>query len=198
MYSNLKVGYNEILKWLFMFTSNVHIFDFVFFGANFLKRDSELLAILLCNIAKFLGEECYLDHYVRDFPALCKRVRMGTNSFSRKTPFSLFRWLENCLQHGCTPDNTNNLPLVICKDGSSLVSWARKIISFYSLLCGAKLIGKKLSSGVCCNIASGSFCSNEELTVLAMVGEKFGLKELDSLPSGVSLPLRHVSMESFI
>ncbi|XVE99778.1 hypothetical protein REPUB_Repub03eG0230500 [Reevesia pubescens] len=170
---------------------------------NLRRRDLELLAILLCNIAKFLGEECYLDHYVRDFPALCKTVRLRSNSLSMKTPFSLFRWLENCLQHGCTPDNTNNLPLVICKDGSSVVSWARKIVSFYSLLCGAKLIGKKLSSGVSCNIASGSFCSNEELTVLAMVGEKFGLKELDSLPSGVSLPLRHLSfsnsycMESF-
>ncbi|XP_021295540.1 anaphase-promoting complex subunit 1 [Herrania umbratica] len=158
---------------------------------NLRRRDLELLAILLCNIAKFLGEECYLDHYVRDFPALSKTVRMGTNSLSRKTPFSLFRWLENCLQHGCTPASTNYLPLLICKDGSSVVSWSRKIVSFYSLLCGAKLIGKKLSSGVSCNIAFGSFCSNEELTVLAMVGEKFGLKELDSLPSGVSLPLRH-------
>ncbi|XP_022745935.1 anaphase-promoting complex subunit 1-like isoform X2 [Durio zibethinus] len=158
---------------------------------NLRGRDLELLAILLCNIAKFLGEECYLDHYVRDFPVLCKTVRMGAKSLSRKTPFSLFRWLENCLLHGCNPDNANNLPLVICKDGSSVVGWTRKIISFYSLLCGAKLIGKKLSSGVSCNIASGSFCSNEELTVLAMVGEKFGLKELDSLPSGVSLPLRH-------
>ncbi|XVF84048.1 hypothetical protein PTKIN_Ptkin16aG0543300 [Pterospermum kingtungense] len=158
---------------------------------NLRRRDLELLAILLSDIAKFLGEECYLDHYVRDFPALCQRVRMGTSSLSRKTPFSLFRWLENCLLRGCTPDSTNNLPLVICKDGSSVVSWARKIISFYSVLCGAKLIGKKLSSGVSCNIASGSFCSGEELTVLAMVGEKFGLKELDSLPSGVSLPLRH-------
>ncbi|KAI5446156.1 hypothetical protein KIW84_014128 [Lathyrus oleraceus] len=31
----------------------------------------------------------------------------------------------------------------------------------------------------------------EELTVLAMVGERFGLQQFDSLPSGVSLPLRH-------
>ncbi|TYG52021.1 anaphase-promoting complex subunit 1 isoform X1 [Gossypium raimondii] len=158
---------------------------------NLRRRDLELLAILLCNIAKFLGEECYLDHYVRDFPALCKTVKMGINCLSSKAPFNLFRWLENCLQHGCTSDKTNNLPLVVCKDGSSVVSWARKIVSFYSLLCGAKIIGNKLSSGVSCNIASGSSCSNEELTVLAMVGEKFGLKELDSLPSGVSLPLRH-------
>ncbi|GMI87289.1 pollen calcium-binding protein 1, EMBRYO DEFECTIVE 2771, anaphase promoting complex 1 [Hibiscus trionum] len=158
---------------------------------NLRRRDLELLAILLCDIAKFLGEECYLDHYIRDFPSLCKTFWMGTDCLSSKAPFSLFRWLENCLQRGCTPDNINNLPLVVCKDGSSVVSWARKIVSFYSLLCGAKIIGKKLSSGVSCNIASGSFCSNEEVTVLAMVGEKFGLKELDSLPSGVSLPLRH-------
>ncbi|CAK7325887.1 unnamed protein product [Dovyalis caffra] len=108
------------------------------------KRDLELLAVLLCNIAKFLGEGNYLDYYIRDFP-----------------------------------------------DGNSVVSWARKIVSFYTLLCGGKRTGKKLSSGVYCNIAVGSCCTSEELTVLAMVGERFGLQQLDLLPSGVSLPLRH-------
>ncbi|KAF7830064.1 anaphase-promoting complex subunit 1 isoform X1 [Senna tora] len=33
-------------------------------------QDLELLAILLCNIAEYLGEENYLDHYIRDFPGL--------------------------------------------------------------------------------------------------------------------------------
>lgn len=75
-----------------------------------------------------------------------------------------------------------------------MASWARKIISFYSILSGAKWFGKKLSSGVYCNVATGSHCSKEELTVLAMVGERFGLQQLDSLPSGVSLPLRHVRL----
>lgn len=79
-----------------------------------------------------------------------------------------------------------------------MVSWARKIVSFYSILSGATLSGKKLSSGVYCNIALGSHCSKEELTVLAMVGERFGLQQLDSLPSGVSLPLRHVSLISSV
>ncbi|KAJ1401187.1 putative anaphase-promoting complex subunit 1, partial [Sesbania bispinosa] len=116
---------------------------------NLRKRDLELLAILLCNIADFLGEDNYLDHYIRDFPGL-------------------FR-----------------------KDGCSVVSLARKIVCFYSILSGAKLLGKKLSSGVYCNITTGSHSSKEELTVLAMVGERFGLQQLDSLPSGVSLPLRH-------
>ncbi|KAK1572161.1 hypothetical protein Q3G72_028403 [Acer saccharum] len=158
---------------------------------NLRKRDLELLADLLCNIAKLLGEECYLDHYIRDFPCLSKKVRICTNAFSSKTPPSIFKWLVNCLQHGYASASISDLPPLICKDGISVVSWARKIVSFYSLLLGDKPMGKKLSSGVYCNIASGSYCSNEELSVLAMVGENFGLQQLDLLPCGVSLPLRH-------
>ncbi|KAF7143142.1 hypothetical protein RHSIM_Rhsim05G0134800 [Rhododendron simsii] len=52
-------------------------------------------------------------------------------------------------------------------------------------------IGKNLPSGVFCNVATESSCNFEELTVLAMVAERFGLQQLDLLPSGVSLPLRH-------
>lgn len=115
------------------------------------------------------------------------------DSVSQKNPPSLFKWLENCLEYGYNYANVNDLPPLIRKDESSVVSWARKVVSFYSLLLGAKPIGKKLPSGVFCNIAPGSFCSNEELTVLAMVGENFGLQQLDLLPCGVSLPLRHVS-----
>ncbi|KAL5540564.1 hypothetical protein UlMin_045257, partial [Ulmus minor] len=155
------------------------------------KRDLELLAVLLCSIAKFLGEENYLDHYIRDFPGFSRNVGLLKTSISCKTPPSLFRWLENCLLHGCSSASTNDLPPLIRKKGSSVVSWARKIVSFYSFLCGAKQIGKEISFGVYCNIAVGSHCTNEEITVLAMVGEGFGLKQLDLLPSGVSLPLRH-------
>ncbi|XP_054788723.1 anaphase-promoting complex subunit 1 isoform X4 [Prosopis cineraria] len=160
---------------------------------NLRKGDLALLAVLLCNIAEFLREENYLDHYIRDFPGLSSLFLMSrtTISWKMKTPPNLFRWLENCLQHGYTSANIIDLPSLVRKDGSSVVSWARKIVSFYSILSGAKLFGKKLSSGIHCNIASGSHCSKEELTVLAMVGERFGLQQLDSLPFGVSLPLRH-------
>ncbi|CAK9173534.1 unnamed protein product [Ilex paraguariensis] len=159
---------------------------------NLRKRDLGLLVVLLCNVADFLGEESYLDHYVRDFPGLSKNFGICRTSFSQKTPPSLFRWLEHCLQHGCNSANIMDLSPLIRKDGSSAGSWARKIVAFYSLLCGAEQSGKKLSSGVYCNIASGSSCTKEELTVLAMVGERFGLQQLDLLPAGVSLPLRHV------
>ncbi|KAK2985961.1 hypothetical protein RJ640_028279 [Escallonia rubra] len=155
------------------------------------KRDLGHLVVLLCDVSGFLGEESYMDHYIRDFPGLSKKFGTCRASFSYKTPPSLFRWLEYCLQHGCGSAGMCDLPPLIQKDGSSAVSWARKIVSFYSVLCGAEQLGKELSSGVYCKIATGSFSTKEELTVLAMVGESFGLQQLDLLPPGVSLPLRH-------
>ncbi|ESQ40468.1 hypothetical protein EUTSA_v10012420mg [Eutrema salsugineum] len=158
---------------------------------NLRKQDLHQLAVLLCNIAKFLGEKCYLDHYIRDFPRLSKITGACTALSSSRKPPNLFRWLENCLRRGCLSTKLDDLPDLIRKDGCSIVSWARKIVSFYSVLFGDKPVGQKLSSGVPCNIAPGSYSSNEELAILAMAGEKFGLHQLDLLPSGVSLPLRH-------
>lgn len=161
-------------------------------------RDVELLSGLLCNVAKSLGEGSYIDHYVRDFPALVKKVGNCPDSLSWKTPPSLFRWLEFSMQCGCNSADMNDLPSLVRNDGSSVVSPARKIVSFYSLLSGAEQVERKLSSGVFCNIASGSYSTSEEHMVLAMVGENFGLQQLDTLPSGISLPLRHVSLKSCI
>lgn len=159
----------------------------------FSPRDLELLSTLLCDISWFLGEQSYLDHYIRDFPCLAKQVGVCITTNSQKKPPSLFRWLENCLLHGHCSAKSIDLPPLILNGESSVVSWARKIVSFYSLLAGSKQTGKKLSTGVYCNIATGSHSTNEELVVLAMVGEAFGQQQLDLLPSGVSLPLRHVS-----
>lgn len=74
---------------------------------------------------------------------------------------------------------------------TEISNMARKIVCFYSIPSGADLLGKKLSSDIYCNITTGSHSSKEELTVLAMVGERFGLQQFDSLPSGVSSPFRH-------
>ncbi|XP_020082005.1 anaphase-promoting complex subunit 1-like [Ananas comosus] len=84
-----------------------------------------------------------------------------------------------------------HFPPLICRDKSLVVSLARKIVSFYSLLLGAERTGRKLSTGVYCEVANGSVRTVGELTVLAMVGERFGRQYLDLLPVGVSLPLRH-------
>lgn len=158
---------------------------------SFISRDLGLLVVVLCDVANFLGEGNYLDYYFRDFPGISKKFWTGKACLSQRTPPSLFRWLGTCMQYGWDSTNIDDLPPLIHKDGHS-VSWARKIVSFYSLLSGAKQAGRKLSSGVYCNLAPGSSSCSEELTVLAMVGEKFGLQQMDLLPAGVSLPLRHV------
>lgn len=155
-------------------------------------RDLGLLVVLLCEVSKILGEDGYLDYYIRDFPALSRKYSIQETSLSQKSPPSLFRWLDNCLRNGCTATSIIDLPTLMRKNGNSVVSWARKIVSFYSVLCGGKILGNT-SSNVYCKFATGSANSAEELTVLAMVGEKFGLQQLDLLPVGVSLPLRHVS-----
>ncbi|KAJ4980944.1 hypothetical protein NE237_031781 [Protea cynaroides] len=159
---------------------------------NLRKRDLGLLVILLCNIAAFLGEESYLDYYVRDFPHLADKIGTCETAISPRTPPCLVRWLDSCLRYGCHMANIRDLPPLICKNRGSVGSWARKIVSFYSLLLGAERLGRKLSSGVYCEVAPGSYRSPEEHAVLAMVAERFGLQQLDLLPAGVSLPLRHV------
>lgn len=152
------------------------------------------LVDLLCYIAISLGETSYVDHYIRDFPCVTPDVATAHVSPSPRSPPCLLRWLEKCLQFGCKSEHVNDLPDMVCKDKCSVVSWARKIVAFFSLLLGAERNERKLSSGVYCDIANGSASTPEELTVLAMVAERFGLQHLDLLPAGVSLPLRHVSL----
>nr|XP_043632201.1 anaphase-promoting complex subunit 1 [Erigeron canadensis] len=155
------------------------------------KRDLGLLVVLLCEVSKLLGEAGYVDYYMRDFPAFSRKYRIQETPISQRTPLSLFRWLENCLRYGYASTSTADLPDLMRKDGSSVASWARKIVIFYSFLCGREFVGNKLSSDIYCKFATGSASNPEELTVLAMVGERFGLQQLDLLPAGVSLPLRH-------
>ncbi|CAA6654742.1 unnamed protein product [Spirodela intermedia] len=158
---------------------------------NLRKHDLTLLVDLLCYIAISLGETSYVDHYIRDFPCVTPDIATAHVSPSPRSPPCLLRWLEKCLQYGCKSEHVNDLPDMVCKDKCSAVSWARKIVAFFSLLLGAERNERKLSSGVYCDIANGSAITPEELTVLAMVAERFGLQHLDLLPAGVSLPLRH-------
>ncbi|XP_078435286.1 E3 ubiquitin ligase [Wolffia australiana] len=159
---------------------------------NLRKQDLILLVEILHNIAGSLCETSYVDYYVRDFPFITPEIVATTFSSSPRNPPSLFRWLEMCLLYGFTSfEQRSDLPLMVCKDKRSVISLGRKIVAFFSILVGAKCNEKKLSSGVYCDIAPGTASTPEELTVLAMVGECFGLMNMDLLPAGVSLPLRH-------
>ncbi|CAM0955935.1 unnamed protein product [Alopecurus aequalis] len=155
------------------------------------KQDLGCLASLLCRVASSLGENSYVDYYCRDFPHNLVEFHSLASADALKTPPCLFRWFENCLHQGCHLSNLDDIPALMCKQKGSAVSWGRKVVSFYSLLLGAERKGRNLSSGVYCEVASGSARNTEELTVLAMVGENFGRQQLDLLPIGVSLVLRH-------
>ncbi|XP_047093985.1 anaphase-promoting complex subunit 1 isoform X1 [Lolium rigidum] len=155
------------------------------------KQDLGSLASLLCRVASSLGENSSVDYYCRDFPHNLVEFQSLASAAALKTPPCLFRWFENCLNHGCHLSNLDDIPALMCKQKGSAVSWGRKVVSFYSLLLGAERKGRNLSSGVYCEVASGSARNTEELTVLAMVGENFGRQQLDLLPIGVSLALRH-------
>ncbi|KAL6620059.1 hypothetical protein ACP70R_035198 [Stipagrostis hirtigluma subsp. patula] len=156
------------------------------------KGDLGCLASLLCRVASSLGEHNFVDYYCRDFPLNLIEYCSLASSPALRTPPCLFHWFENCLRHGCGSAILEDIPALMCKQKGSAVSWGRKVVSFYSLLLGAERKGRSLSSGVYCDIASGSARNSEELTVLAMVAEKFGHQHLDMLPVGVSLVLRHV------
>uniref|UniRef100_A0A0A9DXX7 Meiotic checkpoint regulator cut4, putative n=1 Tax=Arundo donax TaxID=35708 RepID=A0A0A9DXX7_ARUDO len=155
------------------------------------KEDLGCLASLLCRIASSLGEHSYVDYYCRDFPLNLIEFHSLASSTDLRTPPCLFRWFENCLRHGCDLAKVEDIPALMRKQKVCAVNWGRKVVSFYSLLLGAEKSGRNLSSGLYCEVASGSARNTEELTVLAMVAEKFGRQQLDLLPVGVSLVLRH-------
>lgn len=152
-----------------------------------------ILVHLVCDIASCLGEGNYVDHYLRDFPLLCHKFGSIQSTLHLKIPPNILRWIETCLKQGPQFAASEDLPQLIYRDGKSIVSFARKVVSFYSILFGSDRIGRKLSTGTFVNIAAGSASDAKELTVLAMAGEGFGLQHLDLLPPGVSLALRHVS-----
>ncbi|CAN6469882.1 unnamed protein product [Victoria cruziana] len=158
---------------------------------NLRKRDINLLVSLLLIIATSLGELNYVDHYIRDFPVLLLETRLFQPASIPRRPPCLFRWLQACLRNGSKFANCDDLPPLLRRDGSLVVDFSRKIVSFYSLLMGCERVGRKLSSGVYCHLAQGSASTNEQVVVLAMVAEGFGLQQMDKLPVGISFPLRH-------
>lgn len=158
-------------------------------------RELWQLGATLSSLAAAGGEMEYVDHYSRDFPLAVPPLPPLPESMSLKSdgkvPPNLFQWLENCLRGKRPAENVENLPGLLTAESASCVDWSRKVIGFYHLLTGGQVVNGRLPSGVQLRIAPGIATSVEQRTVLAMVAEGFGLPELDRLPPGVSLPLRH-------
>lgn len=161
------------------------------------NRELQPLAYLLGPMASTLGEWNYVDHYARDFPDLFELFQgfsSQTSWQSLKVPFSVFGCLEGYMREGKTITFGDKLPLLYVNKDSLCVSLTRKILAFYELLAYKEAVAGVLPSGVRVYITGGSSQRPEQRLVLAMVGENFSLADLDRLPVGVSLPLRHVSV----
>ncbi|KAH7290973.1 hypothetical protein KP509_30G071400 [Ceratopteris richardii] len=159
-------------------------------------RDLEALASLLGRIALALHEWNYLDHYARDFPGLFgffKGLRSPISWKSLKLPFNVFCCLEDIIRTGRPINFDNTLPSFYRNKDCACVNLTRKVLSFYELLTCKGEVARVLPSGLHVEIAHGSFSTPEQRLVLAMVGENFSLADLDRLPAGVSLLLRHAS-----
>ncbi|MCO5580419.1 hypothetical protein L7F22_034285 [Adiantum nelumboides] len=157
-------------------------------------RDLGPLASLLGLIALALLEWNYLDYYARDFPKLFelfKGVHPPTSFTTLKVPFNIFGYLEDIIKYGKAVLPGDNFPSLYTKRNSVCVSFTRKVMAFYELLVYKGAVTGSLPSGIHLTIADGSFQTPEQRLVLAMVGEKFSLADLDRLPAGVSLLLRH-------
>lgn len=157
-------------------------------------RELHPLSSLLGCMSSSLCEWNYLDHYARDFPDLFELFQGASphrNWQALKVPFNIFQWLERCMRERESSPLGDKLPFLYANKDSTCVSFSRKVVAFYELLACRDAISGVLPSGVHVHIAGGSFQSPEQRLVLAMVGEGFGLADLDRLPAGVSLPLRH-------
>uniref|UniRef100_A0A8D2NNA4 Anaphase-promoting complex subunit 1 n=1 Tax=Zosterops lateralis melanops TaxID=1220523 RepID=A0A8D2NNA4_ZOSLA len=147
------------------------------------------LVVLLVQLARDLKLEAYMDYYYRDYPALVKTSRqtciidqvqtgfMLHPSFFSAEPPSIFQWLSSCLKgEGVQP-----YPYLpgICERSKLVVlvsTGGQAIQAMCLVLCSFK--------------TSTSVSSLAEKLVLWMTSVGFTLRDLESLPFGVALPIR--------
>ncbi|XP_061481519.1 anaphase-promoting complex subunit 1 isoform X4 [Rhineura floridana] len=171
------------------------------------------LVVLLVQLARDLKLEAYLDYYYRDYPVLVKTSSqvcvidpaqtgfMHHPSFFSAEPPSIFQWLSSCLKGESMPPYPY-LP-GIC-ERSKLV-----VLSVVLYILGDERAVSNEASNYLSRITSGqrkqqteqeeSRCSFRHSTSASSLAEKlvvwmtnvgFTLRDLESLPFGVALPIR--------
>uniref|UniRef100_A0A8D2MP82 Anaphase-promoting complex subunit 1 n=1 Tax=Zonotrichia albicollis TaxID=44394 RepID=A0A8D2MP82_ZONAL len=156
------------------------------------------LVVLLVQLARDLKLEAYMDYYYRDYPALVKTSRqtciidqvqtgfMLHPSFFSAEPPSIFQWLSSCLKgEGVQP--YPYLPGICERSKLVVLSVALYILGDESaVLNEASHYLYKITSGQ----RNTSVSSLAEKLVLWMTSVGFTLRDLESLPFGVALPIR--------
>uniref|UniRef100_A0A8D2NR13 Anaphase-promoting complex subunit 1 n=1 Tax=Zosterops lateralis melanops TaxID=1220523 RepID=A0A8D2NR13_ZOSLA len=169
------------------------------------------LVVLLVQLARDLKLEAYMDYYYRDYPALVKTSRqtciidqvqtgfMLHPSFFSAEPPSIFQWLSSCLKgEGVQPypylpgicERSKlvvlSVALYILGDESAVLNEASHYL--YKITSGRSALApswERLNFKT-----STSVSSLAEKLVLWMTSVGFTLRDLESLPFGVALPIR--------
>ncbi|XP_036402941.1 anaphase-promoting complex subunit 1 [Megalops cyprinoides] len=181
---------------------------------NLMRRGTRSLVVLLQQLARDLQLEEYVDLYWRDYPSFIKTLReacvidkaqmeqMNRPSFLKAEPPCVFRWFSSCLR-GQEVAPFPYLP-GICKRTKLLVlSFALYIVGNEDAVSGdvSKYLSK-VTTGQKKNLNEHALrrqssikpttpCSSlAEKLVIWLTSAGFTLKDLDSVPFGVALPIR--------
>ncbi|XP_026535928.1 anaphase-promoting complex subunit 1 [Notechis scutatus] len=172
------------------------------------------LVVLLVQLARDLKLEAYLDYYYRDYPMLVKDSKqtciidptqtgfMQHPSFFSAEPPSIFQWLCSCLKGESVPPYPYlpgicersklvvlSVVLYILGDESAVSNEASNYLSRITSA-QRKQQTEQEESSTCSMKNSPSASSLAEKLVVWMANAGFTLRDLESLPFGVALPIR--------
>ncbi|XP_048864523.1 anaphase-promoting complex subunit 1 isoform X2 [Brienomyrus brachyistius] len=179
-----------------------------------MRKGAHQLVVLLQQLARDLQLEEYIDLYWRDYPSFIKTFKetcaidpaqkdqMNKPSFVLEEPPSIFGWLSRCLRG----DEVSPFPYLpgICERTKLLVlSFALYVVADEnSVTTDVSKYLSKVSAGQKKNLneqvgkrqsdtnPSAHYCSLAEKLALWLTSSGFTLKDLESVPFGVALPIR--------
>ncbi|OWK53409.1 Anaphase-promoting complex subunit 1 [Lonchura striata] len=171
------------------------------------------LVVLLVQLARDLKLEAYVDYYYRDYPALVKTSRqtciidqvqtgfMLHPSFFSAEPPSIFQWMSSCLKgegvqpYPYLPGICERSKLVILSVALYILGDESAVLNetshyLYKITSGQRKQQMEQDDNRCSFKSSTSVSSLAEKLVLWMTSVGFTLRDLESLPFGVALPIR--------
>ncbi|XP_042671415.1 anaphase-promoting complex subunit 1 isoform X1 [Centrocercus urophasianus] len=173
-------------------------------------EENRSLVVLLVQLARDLKLEAYIDYYYRDYPALVKSSGqtciidqgfMHHPAFFSAEPPSIFQWLSSCLKGGRVqpypylPGICERSKLVILSvalyilgDESAVSNEASPYL--YKITSGQQKQQVEQDDNRCCFGHSTSISSLAEKLIIWLTNIGFTLRDLETLPFGVALPIR--------
>ncbi|KAB0402223.1 hypothetical protein E2I00_003075, partial [Balaenoptera physalus] len=167
------------------------------------------LVELLVQLARDLKLEAYVDHYYRDYPTLVRTTGqvctvdqgqtgfMHHPSFFTSEPPSIYQWVSSCLKGEGMPPYPY-LPVICERSRLVVLSIALYILGDESsvsdessqYLSRISIAPQKSQAEQEENRHSTSVSSLAERLVVWMTNVGFALRDLETLPFGVALPIR--------